>query len=73
MKILIVGPGAIGCLLAGYLTKSGQDVWLLDKPNQKRTKLIEAEGIKIEGVNGSHKIKVNITSDIKDIKKTEQL
>ncbi|PIV11877.1 MAG: 2-dehydropantoate 2-reductase [Candidatus Omnitrophica bacterium CG03_land_8_20_14_0_80_43_22] len=71
MKILIVGPGAIGCLLAGYLTKSGQDVWLLDKPNQKRTKLIEAEGIKIEGVNGSHKIKVNITSDIKDIKKTE--
>jgi len=71
MKIVIVGPGATGCLFAGYLTKSGQDVWLLDKPGLKRTEKIAAEGIKIEGITGNHKVKVNITSKLDDIKKPE--
>ncbi len=71
MKIVIVGPGATGCLFAGYLAKSGQDVWLLDKPGLKRTEKIADEGIKIEGISGNHKIKVNITSKLEDIKKPE--
>ena len=71
MKIAIVGPGAMGCLLAGYLAKSGQDVWVLDKPSQKRTEKIAEDGIKIEGLSGNHKIKVNITAKADDIKKPE--
>ena len=70
MKILIVGPGALGCLLAGYLTKSGQDVWLLDKHAQRAEK-IKHSGINIEGINNNHNIKVNITSKIDDIKKPD--
>ena len=71
MRIAVVGPGAIGCLFAGMLAKSGQDVWLLDKTGQKRTEKIASEGIRIEGLSGKHKVKVNITSRPEDINKPQ--
>lgn len=70
MKILIVGPGALGCLFAGYLTKNGQDVWVLDKHPQRAEK-IKHNGINIEGINSTHNIKVNITTKIEDLKKLD--
>jgi len=71
MKIVIIGPGAMGCLLAGYLAKSGQEVWLLDKPNQKRTERIAQDGIKIDGIGANYKIKVNATAKADDIKRPD--
>lgn len=67
MKIVVVGPGALGCLIAGFLkSKAGEDVWLLDN-SPERAKKISENGIRIEGVSGNHAIKINATADPKDI------
>ncbi|HAH21520.1 MAG: hypothetical protein A2Y00_03390 [Omnitrophica WOR_2 bacterium GWF2_43_52] len=66
MKIAFIGPGAIGCLLAGFLSKSKEEIWLLDK-HQARAKKIREQGIKIEGISGAWQAKVNITSEAKEI------
>lgn len=60
MKITIVGPGAMGCLLACFLAKSKDEIWLLDK-NPERVQKIREQGLKIEGVSGSWTVKVNLT------------
>lgn len=70
MKIVIVGPGAMGCLFAGFLAKSGQEIWILDK-RKERSQMIDKDGITIEGISGNHKVKVNATSDASDIKKPD--
>lgn len=49
MKIVIVGPGAMGCLFAGLLSKSNE-VWLLDR-NPARVKHIRKYGLKISGLS----------------------
>lgn len=66
MEICIVGPGAIGSLFAGFLGKSGEEVYLLDK-NPERAEKISKQGIKIEGVSGEHLIKINTTANPEDI------
>lgn len=66
MKIVIVGPGAIGCLFAAFLSKVGQEVWLLDK-NQERALALNQKGISIEGVSGNWQAKVRATAEIKEI------
>jgi 2-dehydropantoate 2-reductase len=62
MKIVIVGPGAMGCLFAGLLLKqkARHEVWLLDK-YPERAKRIKESGITVEGsTNIRHSI--NITA-----------
>lgn len=68
MKILIVGPGAMGCLFAGLLAESGlYDVWLLDK-NEIRAKEISKYGITVEGIGGKRTIEeVHVISNPADI------
>ncbi len=62
IRIVIVGPGAMGCLFAGLLAESGQtDVWLLDKTKARAEKLRE-NGITIEGIGGKRNLKVKVTS-----------
>lgn len=58
MKITIVGPGAMGCLLACFLSKSKEEIWLLDK-NPERAQKIKEQGLKIEGISGSWQVKAN--------------
>lgn len=70
MKIVIVGPGAMGCLVAAFLSKSKHEVWLLDK-NKKRAEAIAKNGIKIEGISGNWKGKVRATGIGKDIKSAD--
>lgn len=43
MKIAIIGPGAVGLLLAGYLHKGGAQILLVDK-RPERAKRLESEG-----------------------------
>lgn len=70
MKIAIVGPGAIGCLFAYFLSKSKEEIWLLDK-NPERAKKLKNNGIRIEGISGTGLAKVNVTSEPKEIGLTE--
>ncbi len=69
MKIVVIGPGAMGCLLAGLLSKGQNEIWLLDK-NEARAKNIAASGIKIEGKT-ELSVKVNITTKPTDIGKVD--
>ena len=67
MKIAVVGPGALGCLVAGFLkSRTGEDVWLLDN-SPDRAKKISEDGVRIEGISGNHTIKIDATADTKDI------
>ncbi|MCX5706440.1 MAG: 2-dehydropantoate 2-reductase [Candidatus Omnitrophica bacterium] len=70
MKIVIVGPGAMGCLLTHYLSKSKEEIWLLDKRSERSEK-INQSGIIIESASGNWQIKPKITSDIKHIGKAD--
>ncbi len=66
MKITIVGPGAMGCLFAAYLSKAKQEIWLLDKNKSNAAKLNQ-QGIILEGVSGNWRAKVNSTADASQI------
>jgi 2-dehydropantoate 2-reductase len=66
MKITIVGAGAMGCLFAAYLSKSKEELWLLDKHKDKAEQ-ISQKGITVEGSHGSWTAKVKATSEVKEI------
>lgn len=66
MKIVIVGPGAMGCLLAAFLSKSKQEIWLLDK-NKERASQIQQSGISIEGISGNWQAEVKATAEAQEI------
>ncbi|MCX5694822.1 MAG: 2-dehydropantoate 2-reductase [Candidatus Omnitrophica bacterium] len=70
MKIVIVGPGAIGCLFAAFLSKSKEEVWLLDK-NKERAAQINESGISLEGEIGSWQAKVKTTACLQEIGKAD--
>jgi len=66
MRIVIVGPGAMGCLLAAFLSKTKEEIWLLDK-NKDRAQTISKQGIMLEGLKVSFQAKVKATADPKEI------
>jgi 2-dehydropantoate 2-reductase len=62
MKIVVIGPGAMGSLFAGYLKEAGFEVSLLDyKPD--RAALIQGQGLIIAGVRGDHRVRVPVGID----------
>lgn len=54
MKIAVIGGGAIGSVVAGYLSKTGQDVLLVGRLIQIQK--IQRDGLKIKGVRGTEMI-----------------
>ncbi len=66
MKIVIIGPGALGLLLAAGLSRTKNDVWALDK-NALRAKKIREDGIKTENSGNGSRVKVNASSEAKEI------
>ncbi len=66
MKIVIVGPGAMGCLCAAFLSKSKEEIWLLDK-NKERSARINEKGIWVEGISGNWQAGVKATAEVKEI------
>lgn len=70
MKITIVGPGAMGCLFGAFLAKSGNEIYLFDK-REERAKYISKNGIKVEGISGEFKVGIKATTDPKEIKNCE--
>ncbi|MDP2653920.1 MAG: 2-dehydropantoate 2-reductase [Candidatus Omnitrophota bacterium] len=66
MRIVIVGPGALGCLLGGLLSKKAE-VWLLDRDPQRAERIIRNQGISSQGVSGSWQAKIPATARPEDI------
>ena len=56
-KIAVVGAGAIGSLIGGYLTKAGAHVWLVD-PWREHVEAMQTRGLLLEEPDGVSTIKV---------------
>ena len=60
MKIVIVGPGAMGCLIAASIAhRTKNEVYLFDK-DASRAKALNEEGISVKGISGSYKARVKV-------------
>lgn len=70
MKVGVVGPGAMGCLLAGKIAQAGNDVLLLDH-RPERVKIIKERGVIIEGLQGNLQVEIPITLHPADLLETE--
>ena len=57
MKIYMIGAGAMGGVYGGLLTRAGYDVTLIDSREDHIGK-IRSDGITIEGVRGTHVIRL---------------
>lgn len=62
----------MGCLIAAFLTKSKEEIWLLDKNKESAAK-INASGITLESLSGSWQAKPKTTANIEDIGKADLL
>ncbi|MGE5279226.1 MAG: ketopantoate reductase family protein [Deltaproteobacteria bacterium] len=67
MRIVIVGPGAIGLLLYALLERTKQDVWLLDK-DPARVKRLAKSGFRVEGDASLRCAEARITDDPSQLK-----
>lgn len=56
MKIAVLGAGAIGALVAGYLKLKGEEVSLVGRPDSIRA--IKKDGLRISGIRGSFKVEI---------------
>ena len=62
MKIAVIGAGAIGGVVAGYLKLKGQDVSLV--AHSDSVKAVKENGLHISGPRGEHKIKIDISEKL---------
>lgn len=62
MKIAVIGAGAIGGLVAGYLKLKGSDVVLVGTPGT--VKVVKNGGLRISGTRGDFEIKIDITEKL---------
>ncbi len=69
-RIAIIGPGAIGSLLAALLARSGHDLFLLDHRPQRALQR-NAEGIRIEEKETHWQIAVKSSADANDFGKAD--
>lgn len=67
MKVAVIGTGAIGGLVAGYLKEQGEDVLAIG--TKDTVEAINKKGLHISGVRG--KIKVNIQASLSLNKKVD--
>ena len=58
MRIAVIGAGAIGCLVAGYLKEKGQEVSLVGRADTVNA--IKKNGLDISGVRGNFKVNISI-------------
>ena len=62
MRIYMIGAGAMGGVYGGLLARAGYDVTLID-PREDHIRKIQSEGITIEGVRGTHVIRLPAQCD----------
>ena len=69
MKIAIIGPGALGCLLATHLSKT-HELWLQDH-DPERAALLNRQGLILEKGGRTEKIPILASSEPKNIEGAE--
>ncbi len=62
MKIAVIGAGAIGCLVAGYLKHKGEDATLVGRA--QAVTAIKENGLSISGVRGNFKLPIGISDTL---------
>jgi 2-dehydropantoate 2-reductase len=62
MRIAVIGSGAIGCLVAGYLKEKGEEVSLVGRGQTVKT--IQDNGIAISGVRGNQVVRLGIAETL---------
>ena len=62
MKIAVIGAGAIGCLVAGYLKEKGEEVTLVGRA--PAVNAIRKNGLSISGVRGDFKVEISISDTL---------
>jgi 2-dehydropantoate 2-reductase len=62
MKIAVIGAGAIGGLVAGYLKLQNEDVILLGRPEVVQA--VRQKGLEISGVRGNFNIPISATEKL---------
>lgn len=65
MKIAVIGSGAIGCLLSGYLKQKGEDVSLIGRADS--VSAINQFGLNISGARGNLNIKINTFEKLNEL------
>lgn len=70
MRVGIVGAGALGSTLGALLVESGADVVFIRK-ERDQVRLIQDNGLWIEGVSGERRLDVNIVADPSDAGKVD--
>jgi 2-dehydropantoate 2-reductase len=64
MKICVIGPGAIGGLIAAYLKAKRRKVTVVGKPEHKQ--IIRSEGLRVEGVRGKVLVEMDVSHEMKE-------
>jgi 2-dehydropantoate 2-reductase len=72
MKIAIVGPGAMGLLFAGYLSRTSADLTLVDI-DEAHAALINQNGIRWEGMEADTTVEIPVTVGLKNPGNTDLL
>ena len=57
IRTAVVGAGAIGGTLGGYMTKNGEDVLLIDEWKE-HVDTMNKNGLKLDGITGESTVKV---------------
>jgi 2-dehydropantoate 2-reductase len=70
MKTAIIGPGAMGSLFGGLLTRAGEDLWLVGY-KKEQVETIRSVGLTLEEREGSQIIPMRATADITSVGKAD--
>ncbi|MDD5246914.1 MAG: ketopantoate reductase family protein [Candidatus Omnitrophica bacterium] len=62
MKIAVIGPGAIGGLVAGYLKLNHEEVSLVGHADA--VEAIQKKGLEISGVRGKFNLKIDVSGEL---------
>ena len=65
-RVAIVGPGALGCLLATTLCRTSGDIWVLDHDSQ-RAALLQHSGLTLERAGHLEHFPIQATADAQKI------
>lgn len=65
-RVAVVGPGALGCLLATALCRTGGEIWVLDHDSQ-RAALLQHSGLTLERGGQFEHFPIQATADARQI------
>ena len=65
-RVAVVGPGALGCLLAATLCRIHEEIWVLDHDSQ-RAGLLQHSGLTFERAGNLEHFSIRATADAQEI------